>query len=320
MAGRRSETQTHTSPCLKDHTDAWSPVRDTHKFPAYKTALVAGRWSERDTHKLPAYKTAQVAGRRSERHTHKSLPTRLHRWLVAGQRERERETHTSPCLQDGTDGWLPVRERDTHTLVPVYKTAQMAGRRSETHTHTSPCLQDRTEAGHRQRHTQTPYLQDRAGGRLLVRERDTHKLPAYKTAQVAGHWSETHTHTSPCLQDCTDGRSPVRDTDTHTSSCLQDRTDGWSPDRERHTHKLPAYKTAQVVGRWSERETHKNSLPTRLHRWPVAGQRHTHTLVPAYKTAQMAGRRSETHTHALVPAYKTAQMAGHRSETHKLEV
>ena len=125
---------------------------------------------------------------------------------------------------------------DTHTHSPAYKTAQMADRRSvrETHTHTQPCPQDRT------------------AGRSLVRETHTHS-PAYKTAQMADRRSEKHTHTAlptrphrwqiagqgdthtqPCLQDRTDGRSPVRD--THTQPCLQDRTDGRSPVREAHTH------------------------------------------------------------------------------------
>ena len=233
MAGRRSETHTHTRPCLQDRTDGWSPVRDRLT-------------------PVPAYKTTQMSGRRSETHIHTSLPTRPHRWLVAGQRH----TYTRPCLQDHTDGWSPVR--DTHTHFPAYKTAQMAGRRSETHihTHTRPSLQDHTDGWlpvrdththtslptrpHRwlvagQRHTYTrPCLQDRTDGWSPVRDTHTHThthIPAYKTTLMAGRRSETHTHTSlptrphrwlvagqrhthtrPCLQDRTDGRSPVRDT------------------------------------------------------------------------------------------------------------
>ena len=94
---------TYTRPCLQDRTDGWSPVRDTHT----------------------------------------SLPTRPHRWLVAGQR------HTHPCLQDCTDGWSPVR--DTHTHVPTYKTAQMADRRSDTHTSLPTRLHRWLVAGQRHR-------------------------------------------------------------------------------------------------------------------------------------------------------------------------
>ena len=85
-----------------------------------------------------------------------------------------RDTHThNPCLQDRTEGRSPVR--DTHTT-PAYKTAQRAGRRSGTHTHT---------------HTQSLPRRPHRG-------------------QVAGQ-GHTHTH-NPCLQDRTEGRSPVRDT------------------------------------------------------------------------------------------------------------
>ena len=105
-----------------------------------------------------------MAGRR-QRHTHTSLPTRLHRWLVA-----DRDTHIHPCLQDCTDGWSPAK---THTYIPASMTAQMAGRRRDTHIH--PCLQDRTDG-------------------WLPAETHTY-IPAYKTAQMAGR-RQRHTHTS----------------------------------------------------------------------------------------------------------------------------
>ena len=127
--------------------------------------------------------------------THTSLPTRPHRWLVAG-----RDTHTS--LPTRPHRWL-VAGRDTHTSLPT-----------------------------------RPH-------RWLVAGRDT--------------------HIHPCLQDRTDGWSPA---ETHIHPCLQDRTDGWSP-AETHTY-IPAYKTAQMAGR-RQRHTH-TSLPTRPHRWLVAGR------------------------------------------------
>ena len=197
-----------------------------------------------------------------ETHTHTHIPC-LQDSTDGRSPVRDTHTHTHtniPCLQDRTNGRSPVRETHTHTQTfPAYKTAQMADRRSGRHTHTHT-------------HTQT--------------------FPAYKTAQMADRRSGTHTHTHthtniPCLQDRTNGRSPVRETHTHTNiPCLQDRTDGRSPVRETHTHT----------------HTHKHSLPTRPHRWQIAGQGHTHThthtqIFPAYKTAQMADRRSGRHTH-----------------------
>ena len=147
-------------------------------------------------------------------------------------------TH-NPCLQDRTDGRSPIRETHTHTI-PAYKTAQMAGRRS----------------GNTRIHTQSlptrPHIWQVAG------QGNTHKhiIPAYKTTQMAGRRSGKHMHThNPCLQDHTDGRSSVRE---HTlyNPCLQDRTDGRSPVRETHAY--------------------TQSLPTRPHRWQVAGRGDTH--------------------------------------------
>ena len=121
-----------------------------------------------------------------------------------------------------------------------------------------------------------------------------HTFPAYKTAQMADRRSGAHTHSLPTRphrwQIAGQGHTHI--------PCLQDRTDGRSPVRDTHTHTFPAYKTAQMADRRSGAHTHTHSLPTRPHRWQIAGQGHTHThTFPAYKTAQMADRRSGTHTH-----------------------
>ena len=87
---------THTHPRLQDHTDGWSPAKTHTHIPAYKTTQMAGR-RQRHTQYIPAYKTAQMAGRR-QRHTHTSLPTRPHRWLVAGRDTQNRYE----CLSAGT--------------------------------------------------------------------------------------------------------------------------------------------------------------------------------------------------------------------------
>ena len=147
---------------------------------------------------------------------------------------------------------------------------------------------------------------------------DTHS-PAYKTAQVAGRRSGRHTY---CLQDRTGGRSPVRETHLlPTRHRWQVAGQGDTP---------TAYKTAQVAGRRSGRhtyclqdtggrspvrETHINiALPTRPHRWQVAGQGDTiHIALPTRHRWQVAGQ-GDTHTHS--PAYKTAQVAGRRSGRH----
>ena len=139
--------------------------------------------------------------------------------------------------------------------------------------------------------------------------------------QIAGQ-GETRTYTHPCLPDCTDGRSPVRErhtvhtslptrphrwqiasqgeTHTYTHPCLPDRTDGRSPVRERHT-------------------VH-TSLPTRPHRWHIAGQgeRHTRTHIPAYQTAQMADHRSgrDTHVHTSLPTRPHRWQIASQGETH----
>ena len=149
MASRRSGRYIHTNtnPCLHDRTDGKSLVREIHihKYKSLPTRphrwQVAGQGDTYTQIQIPAYMTAQMASRWSGRyiytntnpclqdrtdgkspvreihiHKYKSLPTRPHRWQVAGQ--------GNPCLQDRTDGKSPVRE------IPAYKTAQMASRRS----------------------------------------------------------------------------------------------------------------------------------------------------------------------------------------------
>ena len=169
-----------------------------------------------------------MAGRRSETHIHTSLPTRPHRWLVAGQRRTY-----------------------THTHVPAYKTTLMAGRPSETHTRTSLPTRPHRWLVAGQRHTHThPCLQDRRDGWSPVRD------------------AHTHTHTRPCLQDHTDGWSPVRDThthvpayktaqmagrrsETHTHTSLPTRPHRWLVAGQRHRFKSDMY--SEVKGNWSHR-------------------------------------------------------------------
>ena len=196
MADRRSGRYIHTStnPCLQDRTDGRSPVREIHTY------------------------------------KHKSLPTRPHRWQIAGQ-------------------------GDTYiqTKIPAYKTAQMADRRS---------------------------------GRYI------------------------HTNTNPCLQDRTDGRSPVREihTCTYKHKSLPTRPHRWQIAGQGDTYmyiqtQIPAYKTAQPVGRRSGRYNvhvhtymykHK-SLPTRPHRWQVAGQGGTHTYNYIHVHAQYMNPQLQDH-------------------------
>ena len=180
-----------------------------------------------------------------------------------------------------------------NTTVPTYKTAQMAGRRSGGHTY-SPCLQDRTDGRSPVRGTHIQSLPTRPHRWQVAGQGDTHTVPAYKTAQMAGRRSGGYTY-SPCLQDRTDGRSPVRG--IHIQS-LPTRPHRWQVAGQGNTHTVPAYKTAQMAGRRSGGHTyspclqdrtngrspvrgiHIQSLPTRPHRWQVAGQgeRKTHTF------------------------------------------
>ena len=191
-------TTKKNNPCLQDLTDGRSPVREIHTY-MYK---------------------------------HKSLPTRLHRWQIAGQ----------------GDTYMYIQ-----TQIPAYKTAQMADRRSgryiHVHTNTNPCLQDRTDGRspvreiHTYKHKSLPTRPHRW---QVAGQGDTYiqtQIPAYKTAQMADRRSGRyiHTNTNPCLQDRTDGRSPVREiqcTYIHVQT------------------PIPAYKTAQMAGRRSGRNTH----------------------------------------------------------------
>ena len=80
---------------------------------------------------------------------------------------------------------------------------------------------------------------------------------------MADHRSGKNTH--PCLQDRTNGRSPVREKYTHP--CLQDRTNESSYPLllRARARAIPAYRTAQMADRQSGKNTH----------------------TPAYRTAQM---------------------------------
>ena len=134
------------------------------------------------------------------------------------------------------------------------------------------------------------------------------QIPAYKTAQMADRRSGRYIHTStnPCLQDRTDGRSPVREIHTYKHKSLPTRPHRWQIAGQGDTYiqtQIPAYKTAQMADRRSGRYiqcTYKHkSLPTRPHRWQIAGQGDTYiqTQIPAYKTAQMGDRRSGRYIH-----------------------
>ena len=204
MADRRSGKTTHTPrPCLPDRTNGRSPVRENHSYTT-------------------------------------SLPTRSHKWQIAGQGK--------PLV---------------HHHVPAYQIAQMADRRSGKNTRTPrPCLPDRTNGRSpvREKHSYTTSLTTRshkwqiAGlGKTLV-----HHVPAYQIAQMADRRSGKTTRTPrPCLPDRTNGRSLVRENHSYTTS-----------------------------------------LPTRSHKWQIAGQGKTLVHhVPAYQIAQMADRRSGRNTH-----------------------
>ena len=244
MADRRSGRYIHTNtnPCLQDRTDGRSPVREIHTY------------------------------------KHKSLPTRPHRWQIAGQ----------------GDTYMYIQ-----TQIPAYKTAQMADRRSGRyiHTNTNPCLQDRTD------------------GRSPVREIHTYKHKSLPTRphrwQIAG---QGDTNTNPCLQDRTDGRSPVREIHTYKHKSLPTRPHRWQIAGQGDTYmyiqtQIPAYKTAQMADRRSGRyiHVHTNTSPCLLDRTdgrsPVREIQctctyiHVQTQIPAYKTAQMAGCRSRRNTH-----------------------
>ena len=287
QSGRYIHVHTSTNPCLQDRSDGRSPVRVIHTYKHKSLPTRPHRWQvagQGDTYmyiqtQIPAYKTAQMADRRSGRYI-----------LTC--------TNTNPYLQDRTDGRSPVREIHTYmykhkslptkphrwqvagqgdtyiqTQIPAYKTAQMADRRSgryiHVHTNTNSCLQDRTDGRspvreiHTYKHKSLPTRPHRW---QIAGQGDTYiqtQIPAYKTAQMADRRSGRYIHVH-----------------TNTNSCLQDRTDGRSPVREIHTYK------------------HK-SLPTRPHRWQIAGQGDTYiqTQIPAYKTAQMADRRSGRYIH-----------------------
>ena len=89
-----------------------------------------------------------------------SLPTRQHRWQVAGQGDTQ-------SLPTRPHSWQVADERDTH----------------------NPYLQDQTvgKSPVRETHAHNPYLQDHTDGKSPVKEAQTHTITAYKTAQMASH-------------------------------------------------------------------------------------------------------------------------------------
>ena len=177
MADHRSgKNTTHTYPCLQDHTNGRSPVRekyDTH------LSLPTG------PHKW------QIASPVREKYTHLSLPTGSHKWQIAGQ------------------------EKIRHIPIPAYRIAQMADLRSgKNTTHTYPCLQDHTNGRSPVREKYDTHLSLPTGPHKwqIAGQGKIHTpIPAYRIAQMADRRSgKNTTHTYPCLQDRTNGRSPVR--------------------------------------------------------------------------------------------------------------
>ena len=154
-----------------------------------------------------------------------SLPTRPHRWQVAGQGDTylHMYMYKHKSLPTKPHRWQIAGQGDTYmyiqTQIPAYKTAQMADRRS-------------------------------------------------------GRYIHVHTNTNPCLQDRTDGRSPVR---------------------EIHTYK------------------HK-SLPTRPHRWQIAGQGDTYSRESLIRTSVIRTRRlTERAVRATPPLLRSPRVYSVRS-------
>ena len=194
MSDRRSGRDTHVHTSLPTRPHRWhitgqGETHSTH-IPAYQTAQMADHRSGRDTQYTHPCLPDRTDGRSPvrERHTvHTSLPTRPHRWQIAGQGETH--TYTHPCLPDRTDGRSPVRERHTYTRthIPAYQTPQMEDRRSgrDPHVHTSlPTRPHRWQSGrdtHTHVHTSLPTRPHRW--------------------QIAGQkgMGLTHLHTHPCL-------------------------------------------------------------------------------------------------------------------------
>ena len=248
MADRRSgKNTTHTCPCLPDRTNGRLPVREKY-----------------DTHlSLPTRSHKwQIAGQ-GKIHTHLSLPTGPHKWQIAGQGKIHTPVPAYRIAQtaDRRSG------KNTHTPVPAYRIAQTADRRSgKNTTHTCPCLPDRTNGRSPVREKIHTHLSLPTGShkrQIAGQGKNTHTpIPAYRIAQMADRRSGKNTHTCPCLPDHTNGRSPVRE--------------------KIHTHL---------------------SLPTGSHKWQIAGQGKIHTPVPAYRITQTADRRSGRNTscyrHAL---------------------
>ena len=111
--------------------------------------------------------------------------------------------------------------------------------------------------------------------------------------------------TCPCLLDRTNGRSPVREKHTYTHTSLPTRPHKW-----------------QIAG---QRETHvytHTSLPTRPHKWQIAGQGethvYTHTSLPTRPHKwQIAGQgETHVHTHTSLPTRCHRQLIASQGEIH----
>ena len=331
---RRSGTHAYTNfPAYKTRSRQ-SRRSGTHaytNFPAYKTRSRQSRWSGTHKHIQTSLPTRLAHGKvAGQGHTNiqTSLPTRLAHGKVAGQGHTN--IHKLPCLQDSLTAKSPVRDTQTYTNFPAYKTRSRQSRRSGTHKHIQTSLPTRLAHGKvaGQGHTnihKLPCLQDSLTAKSPVRDTQTYtNFPAYKTRSRQSRRSGTHKHTQtslptrlahskvagqghtniyklPCLQDSLTAKSPVRDTQTYTN--------------------FPAYKTRSR--RQSRRSgTHKHtqtSLPTRLAHSKVAGQGHTNIYkLPCLQdslTAKSPVRDTQTYTN--FPAYKTRSQQSRRSGTHK---
>ena len=210
----------------------------------------------------------------------------------------------NPCLQDCTDGKYAGQGRQTHTI-PAYKTAQMAGTpvRGGRHTQSLPTRLHRWQVRRSgEVDTHNPCLQDRTDGRYAGQGRQTHTIPTYKTAQMAGTPVRRgrHTQSLPTRPH----RWQVRRSGvTHTHNpCLQDRTDGRYAGQGRQTPTIPAYKTAQMAGAPVRGDRYIQSLPTRPHRWQVRQSGETDTYNPFLQDCtdgRYAGQGRPTHNPCL---------------------
>ena len=147
----------------------------------------------------------------------------------------------------------------THTPLPTGSHKwQIAGQGKTLHTR--PCLPDRTN------------------GRSPVREKHYTHAPAYQIAQMADRRSGKNTTHTPLPTGSHKWQIAGQGKTLHTRPCLPDRTNGRSPVREKHYTHAPAYRIAQMADRRSGKNTTHTPLPTRSHKWQIAGQGEIHTM------------------------------------------